>query len=411
MQKPAAPEYAQERCGDCHLRTHETLESLHFTARNMVNMVRRHFGAARDLGSASEIPVKDSPENILELTDDLLRRNCLSCHLNSGGDAYPGVIRGTGCASCHLEFRDGALLSHHFVRKPADTACLSCHYGNRVGSDYYGWFEHDFKHEYRTPYQIDGSYPPRPYGVEQHRLAPDVHQRAGMTCIDCHPGRQLMGESPGISCIDCHRWQKDDRTAAQNLETNELGLTLKLAHEQRQLQVPPATDTRHKDYNDTADCQVCHAQWSYMDRSTHLLRLDAENYEDWADLVVQSSYEAELLLSNSIYGEESYPPAMTDKLTGIEKPGLWLKGYDTRRWETPFVTTDSSGKFQIARPILDLVLSWVDSNGETVFDSVRGNGKEFRTYTPHTTGPAGIFYRQRLTDMATPKKNGAEQKK
>ena len=35
-------------------------------------------------------------------------------------------------------------------------------------------------------------------------------------------------------------------------------------------------------------------------------------------------------------------------------------------------------------------------DGEAVFDNVRGKDDGLRPYAPHTIGPAGMFYRDRL---------------
>jgi hypothetical protein len=53
------------------------------------------------------------------------------------------------------------------------------------------------------------------------------------------------------------------------------------------------------------------------------------------------------------------------------------------------------------RPVLDLHLSWIDEEHKVHFDAIQdqtGN-KGLQPYTPHTTGPAELFYRQRLHDF------------
>ena len=160
---------------------------MHFTLAREVNLVRKAFGAKETLSGLTQIPVADAPKDPLQLADDLLRRRCLRCHPYSSGDPYPYVNHGTGCAVCHLDFTDGAPTSHTFLATPGDKQCLQCHYGNWVGADYYGRFEHDFNTEYRTPYTTKESFT-RPYGVEYHQLAPDIHQQKGMICVDCHSG-------------------------------------------------------------------------------------------------------------------------------------------------------------------------------------------------------------------------------
>jgi hypothetical protein len=53
------------------------------------------------------------------------------------------------------------------------------------------------------------------------------------------------------------------------------------------------------------------------------------------------------------------------------------------------------------RPILDLHLSWIDENHTVRFDAITAlsDNKGLQPYVPHTTGHAGMFYRQRLQDF------------
>ncbi len=393
---PAAPDRMQEKCGPCHPRqTTGINKSRHFTLSGEVNPVRRHFGADQDLASALEIQPSAAPSTPLELADDLLRRRCLRCHVFYQGDDYGETRHGIGCAACHLDYRDGKLVSHRFLGVPDDRRCLACHYGNRVGGDYYGFFEHDLKYDYRTPFQIDGSYPARPYSVEEHRLQPDIHRQAGLSCLDCHGGLH-QGAATTISCATCHSWSPGQPLPSSNLLEKDGQLQLKLLAKDRLLPVPRATDPAHDRFGSEVDCAVCHAQWSYNDRATHLLRIDVEDYQDWSDLIVQGSSEVESSLLNGLYGDQEEAPGMTDKFTGARRLGLWLKTYEMRRWENPPLGRDGRGRLRVLRPSLDLHLSWVDEQGQTVFDSINGPESGMRPYTPHTIGKAGTFYRQRL---------------
>lgn len=401
--RPAHPTKMQDKCGGCHQQTTTAVTSNHFTLHNEINLVRRHFGARQDLPTLQDIPITSAPTSPLQLVDDLLRRRCLRCHVYYEGDEYSQVRHGTGCAACHLEYQDGKLVSHQFLAQPTDDRCLSCHYGNRVGSDYYGRFDHDFKHEYRTPYQPDGSYAPRPYGVEQHNLSPDIHQQAGMTCRDCHINMHTTNTMQTISCAACHLRQPTEPPPAAHLTTESGKLVITPRQTARKIIVPPATHPAHNQYQAKVACTVCHAQWSYNDQNTHLLRIDHDDYEEWDELFVQDSAEVEVLLLNGIYGDETINPTMTDKITGQEEPGLWLKGYKIRRWAEPIIAFDQQDRLQVMRPILDLQLSWIDETGKTIFDSIGGTGEKLRPYTPHTIGKAGAFYRQRLQALLPPK--------
>ncbi len=350
----------------------------------------------------------------------MLRRRCLRCHVYYPGDDYPATRGGTGCAACHLRYEDGRLVSHKFVKTPPDELCLRCHYANFVGADYYGRFEHDYNSEYRTPFDPEGV-SQRPFGVEYHQLATDVHQQAGMSCIDCHSGAELMGETAGqqnhgadkskgqgekkggsasagkVACTDCHA-----------LHGKPVTLSTRLTG--KKLVAPPMQDKAHDRYNGKVDCAVCHAQWSFSDEGTHLIRLDIMDFEPWADLTVQSSYEVEEQLEDAIYGDGLYDkPFMRDKISGDLMLGIWLKGFGQRRWEKVAVCTDESGKLRVCRPLLDLYLSYVDRDGKVVYDSQPIARKEMKLlpYEPHTIGKAGLFYRRRLPGIGGNAKPGA----
>lgn len=410
---PAHPDSMMENCGGCHAaQVDSARHSLHFTLKKEVNAVRRVFGADEPLDSLVDIPIHEETTTVLDLADDMLRRRCLRCHVYSSGDVYPGTVRGTGCAACHLEYRGGALVSHAFVKSPPDSQCLHCHYGNQVGADYYGRFEHDFGNEFRTPYRTDDVYP-RPYGVEFHQLAPDIHQQKGMACIDCHSGAELMGgtgtPAAGITCAGCHDWKPGERLPLDTLRVDKgtLALTTKLGGQL--LTVPQLRHEAHRLYGREAACTVCHAQWIFNDKGTHLILYEAEDYDPWENLIVQGSYEVEKQLRTNLYGEGKgfEVPFMRDKITGEPYLGIWFKGYELRRWEEILVGRDTDGRLKVFRPILDLHLSSVDVDENVVFDSVGAVDPRqgLRPYTPHTIGRAGQFYRQRLRANVLPEKD------
>jgi hypothetical protein len=397
---PAHPNHMAASCGKCHApEVSDVQKSLHFTLANEVNTVRQAFGAKNTLNSLTEIPIPNQLSEPLDIADDLLRRRCLRCHVYNDGDVYPETVRGTGCAACHLRYTDGAIQEHTFIKSPDDQQCLHCHYGNHVGADYHGRFEHDFNWEYRTPYRTDNTYP-RPYGVEFHQPAPDIHQQKDMACIDCHSGHQLMGnhsskqKAEKISCRSCHDWQPGEPLPLTNLSADKEGLMLTTKLGNRKLLVPQLNHPAHQTYKDKAHCTVCHAQWTFNDQSTHLLRQDYLDYDPWTRLSVQGSFEVE----DQLDLDEYEVPFMGDKITDTPYLGLWFKGYDLRRWEQPLVGKDSDGKLQIFRPILDLYISVVDREENVVFDGVTisETANRYLPYTPHTIGKAGAFYHQRL---------------
>ncbi len=406
VKQPAHPDSMEMVCGPCHQQTIQAAHtSPHFTLKNTVNLVRTHFGARTTLDDLTKIPVTEVPEDTLGLADDMLRRRCLRCHVYSRGDGYAYTRRGTGCAACHVAYSGQEMISHEMLSRPADRQCLSCHYANHVGGDYYGRFEHDFNWEYRTPYTTTEPFV-RPYGVEQHDLAPDIHQQAGMTCLDCHSGSELMNlnQETTLTCRSCHEYRPDENiTDLGNLSFKDGSLVLTTLKDGTRLDVPQMRHPAHNEFGSQVACQVCHGQWSFNDFTTHLLRSDLDDYDEWERLTVQSSSEVEQILEHNLYSDEDeLDPSMHDGITGIPKYGLWYKGFTQRRWEEPVIDRDRDGVIRVFRPILDLRLSWIRDEDDVRFDNVQGKESGLLPYTPHTTGKAGLFYRNRFRHLLDP---------
>jgi hypothetical protein len=399
--KPAHPANMAVACGKCHSdQVQAASRSLHFTHSNEINLVRAHFGARDHLSTPADIPVATTFTTPLDLVDDMLRRRCLRCHVASSGDAYAAVTRGTGCSACHLSFKEGKLQSHTFAA-PTDQQCLSCHYGNYVGNDFYGRYEHDFNWEYRTPYTSSANnIPTRPYGVESHDLVPDIHQQRGLTCGDCHQGNG-HNEPAALSCATCHGWKPGRPVPPlRNLRVANDALLLSARNSGKEYPVPSLLHPAHQQYQNRVACQVCHGQWSFNDSTTHLLLSKVEKYEPWERLTIQSSSEVEAFLEHNINSDQiELPPTMRDGLTGESRPGIWYMGYYQRRWENMLIRKDTDGVIKVFRPVLDLRLSMVEADGQVRFDNLKGTDDGLRPYTPHTTGHAGLFYLNRFKHL------------
>jgi hypothetical protein len=406
VSQAASPTTMETNCGECHVdQLERCAQSGHFTMNNAVNQVREHFSLS-PLKSLTEIPENEGvPQNKEELVNDLLRRQCLRCHVYSKGDDYPYVRRGTGCAACHMQYIDGKLAgsgegkpNHAFIR-PTKQQCLSCHYGNHVGSDFDGGYEQDHNWSYRTPFVSRAPFL-RPYGIELHNLVPDVHQQRGMTCLDCHSTAEMAGKKPSVQCVDCHAPSAVPILAKLRIQGDELFLQLHGNGKERV--VPTLRHSAHDKYKDQVACQVCHAQWSYNDGTTHLLLSYSEDVDPWDRLAVQSSSEVEHFVEYNMYTEEDeLAPSLPDQITGERKGGIWYSGVTQRRWENILINKDTDGIIKVFRPLLDLRLSAINEDDEIIrdFDNLMGKDAGLRPYTPHTTGPAGLFYEQRFLHL------------
>lgn len=407
--QPAHPDQAATYCGPCHAAETEMVEdSNHYSLAKHVTLVRSAFGATDEAATATALQSYPEPDSAIELVDDLLRRRCLRCHVYSAGDDFPLVRRATGCGACHLAYENGSMVSHRFQEMVRDDRCLSCHYGNHVGFDYHGRSEQDFNEEYRTPYTAPEE-PRRDFGVEFHQLAPDVHQVAGMGCIDCHEKGQVMGGAAGtISCRSCHDPEYLAYTADLPIRKKKDGFIFTTAAGGKELAVPLMEHAAHSSYPDLS-CQVCHANWTFNDGETSLLRMDHDEFDDFYKLTLDGSHEVHSVLYSHFSEEgEILDTLMTDKFTGQMLPGIWFKGFSERRWELPLFVRDDDGLLYPARPILDLHISWIDEDEEVRFDNLAplpGNLLNL-PYVPHTTGKAGMFYEQRLLDLGVISRSG-----
>jgi len=373
-------------------------QNSHYSLKRHINMVRNTFGSTEQDRTIEDISSSSAPGSELQLVDDLLRRRCLRCHVYYQGDDFPLTRRATGCGACHLEYYDGKIVSHQFLKLPNDSRCLSCHYGNHVGFDYYGRFEHDFNEEYRTPYTTTEDFF-RPYGVEYHQLEPDIHRKGGMVCIDCHYKSQVMAEKSPITCKSCH--DRDQLQKNENpLISRDTETYLFTSRKTGSVKVLPVmVDPAHQKYSQTVSCQVCHALWSFGDDQTHLVRIDHDDLDELEKLALDGSSELLRIVSSHMdFDGEWLDPVMSDKFTGDSYPGIWLKGFKQRRWENITTGRDSGGMLQVIRPILDLHLSWIDEEEISRFDNIRRlpDKSGHTPYAPHTIGKAGPFYEKRL---------------
>lgn len=400
--QPAHPDNAPSFCGPCHAdQLAMVSQSNHYTLTRHLDLVRNSFIPAEQHITIEDISSSTAPGTELQLVDDLLRRRCLRCHVYYQGDDFPLVTRATGCGACHLDYYDGQIVSHQFRRLPNDSRCLSCHYGNHVGSDYYGRFEHDFNEEYRTPYTTTEDFF-RPYGVETHQLEPDIHRKGGMVCIDCHKQQEVMGAGPSATCESCHdrgQLQTNDNPSISYMNDQYLFTSSTTGSS---LVLPVMVDPVHQKYAPLVSCHVCHALWTFDDEQTHLIRIDHDDLDDLEKLTLDGSSEVlQIVSSHMEFDGEWLDPVMKDKFTGVSFPGIWLKGYKQRRWENIRIEPDSEGILQVTRPILDLHLSWIDEDEISQFDNITRLPDKSGSipYAPHTIGRAGPFYEKRLRHL------------
>jgi hypothetical protein len=413
-------------CGQCHPEeARRVARSPMALAPRMINHTRFAFGAQPtpepryatvEIGTLKQVP---DPSQSRQLVDDLLRRVCLRCHLYTRGSRRWGERRGMGCSACHVPYPNNknGRHPHRLIRDPGITACLKCHNSNHVGADYVGLFEKDSERGFRSPV-VNGRQAPKIYGSEQHRLAEDVHYKAGMTCMDCHTLDEVhgTGELPRssengvkVSCEGCHI--RGDHPGVLKTPDGKLVLLRGKAR------VIPRFDPNlipHKipAHRERLRCSACHAAWSFQDYGLHLMLEERADYWKWANNAEQNDPQIQELLRRNIgtYAELAQPregpipakseanwelPSTIDWLSGEKRAGAWFRGYTERIWSKPPLGLDSHGKISIMRPMYQYVVSHVDKDSNVLMDRhipITGAGTPallFNPYSPHTIGSKG----------------------
>ncbi len=384
------------KCLSCHEREiNHFKNSLHYSAAGIISQTRFLWGKDSSLFQSTRPATwkslkkegKGAPASLADLVDNLLAKKCLVCHFTADNrHGATGMKRASGCAACHTSFNQQTgqvLFGHRFQKKPSDANCLTCHSSNRVGADYYGYFEHDYHEEYNTPVF---SYPR--FGAYQHRLAKDVHQKEGIACMDCHSKKGVMGgdrfirfegEQTHIQCESCHGGFHSSPTRANK------GTIFK-------------TDTpSHQSYHKKVACSACHAQWSYQDYGLNLFLDKSNHYDMWEPYIWQGDQQVANLLRTQLKNlpEEREPARSANWLSGDTSSGIWYQAWDFRRWETAVLGKGTDGIYRILRPLYQYRITYVDAEDNIWFDSAvpqkadGTKGWNWDTYAPHTIGAKG----------------------
>ena len=408
--RPSGPDEMATACGRCHAgEVSNAAASDHFTLRSEIGYVwQAFFPESSNIPTPSSLRIEEYPWSLQGLVSDMLRKRCLRCHVWYKGDEYTGTRRGTGCAACHLRTSSrGVPLDHRFRKEVPDKRCLSCHYGNFTGWDYYGRFEKDYPADFRAPLR-QGHHILREYGVEWLDMVPDAHFQQKMSCSACHSqGPCETGEARRmVSCLSCH--------PADVLPESSGHTSLGIRH---------------------VECTVCHAIWAPIDTGRSLMRLDTPDYEEWLRLSVQGSSEVEeLCRDESMRAFDAWAQASTqDKIDGTRRPGMWFEGFTARRFWPVVIAETTDGRLVNARPLLDLSVSYLDGKDMIMADNITPDGASgpcppgrecirriaveffpgpdfisylepgllekpglWLSFTPHTIGPADVFRSQKV---------------
>ncbi len=345
---------AQRVCGDCHgdLVDHLML-SLHGTTAGHLSDGFFESGLQPEKDSRYSVfpvaapkgedghtvprlvqpPRIDSGDDPLDLGThfpDLVRKECMQCHLWSEGRAvrgrlgFDGEYRGGGCAACHVPYRSDGLSqsrdrsanrvepghprTHTMVTSPPTETCTTCHFGDAsIGLHFRGLSQ--LPPGAPGGPEIDGTTDAllhRAFFINDPAVTPpDVHHASGMHCVDCHTLGGVMGdgrlvskmeEATEITCQACHG-TFEKRTDFKT----ETGATLKhlferdgsvwmrskvTGAEHRIKQAVDVLSPGHGDYNEKAAlamtgahgdvaCYTCHGGWNVNFLGFHFYRNEA----------------------------------------------------------------------------------------------------------------------------------------
>ncbi|MBX6422415.1 hypothetical protein [Thermosulfurimonas sp. F29] len=275
VKNPADLRLADRTCGrpECHPGYGRRVKkSLMATNRGIITTLRYYWGEIKDFGAEASVEaLMKSGESSPAL--DYFRKLCGTCHLWLPREKLPGFLRekGGGCAACHLVPGKGPGKRPHPVltRRIPVKNCARCHNrSGRIGLSYQGLYENE---QYGAPIR-EGT-----FGAEEladgrfvSRIPPDVHYKAGMSCVDCHVQNETMGdgrsyahleESVEITCETCHggdgKTRKGTRLSNLVRRNGKLYLRAKLTGKLLLIKPPDPVACRHRVHRRLA-CYACH---------------------------------------------------------------------------------------------------------------------------------------------------------
>lgn len=374
---PSALDQAARACGPCHPgRAEQVKKSPMATGVGVINQTRFLWGSQPDAKPRYAVKALDGLAAIPEPTpatpvDDLLRRRCLRCHLWVPGTDLDGARRSAGCAACHRPAPTGpeARHGHRLTRRVPVSQCLTCHAGCGAGAEYVGRVPRD-EHESARFLEPNPNRPRLWQGRVWRPMRPDLHQAAGLACIDCHPASEVMGDGQvraagllhvGLRCTTCHGRpgrppagpvaRTAHGAALENVSVDARGVRLKAKLSGKALKVPllaagSAAPAAHRiGEHDRLACHACHsalnpAQWGRM-----ALLENTEHYAQWEPMAAQGDPQLLRLMV-----ERLPAPISADWLTGLTSPGIWITAPFFRRFEWRIYGRGPDGRVMLLAP-------------------------------------------------------------
>ncbi len=419
---PSALDQAERACGPCHEGWPRRVKASPMaTAMGIINQTRYLWGAAGDpgarfgVGPAPGLLPLPEPRESGQPVDDFLRRRCLRCHLGAEGVDLAGARRSSGCAACHRPYVQGRPPRGHGLTKRIPVSqCLTCHAGCGAGAEYAGRIPRDA----RAGARFLASDPKRPrlwQGRAWRPMQPDLHYRAGLACIDCHPRPEVMGDGKtrpaalmavGLRCSTCHgapgaapKARTTYGVRLGHLRGGANGLVLRGKLDGKDHQVPslaggPAAPVAHQvPGHRRLACHACHsatnpAAWGLM------VQLETRSaYQMWRPIAAQGDPQVLRLLLRPLPRPpaRAMPPLSRDYLSGEYRPGLWIVSPFFRRFAWRVYGRTPDGRTMLLAPRFQYVVTRLDPEGRLLAKAqVPRPGLGVTPWHPHTTRRATV---------------------
>lgn len=425
VKNPSALDQAQRACGSCHQGwTEKVKRSPMATNMGLIAHTRYLWGAQTSpdpqfaIRETDPLVVMPDPAVNGKPVDDFLRRRCLRCHLWDKGADTKGARRAAGCAACHRPYdaQGRPPQGHGLTKKVPVGQCLTCHSGCGAGTEFAGSTPRDAVVSARFLATRRG----QPELIQDRvwrPMRPDAHYQAGLSCVDCHPRSEVMGDGRlrtsgldhvGLRCSSCHGGldKKPPRSPAtthgaplNNLawRGGELILTGKLDGKSRPVPLiargAKAPVAHRIAEHAKVACHACHASYNPGAWGMQVLLETRPDYGLHAPIAAQGDLQVFELLNKALFNATQYnsPPQTRDYLSGKMGQGVWLLSPWFRRQEWRVYGLGPEGLTYLLNPRYQYVLTLMDPSGKpTMKAQVPSPGLGVTPWNPHTTARATV---------------------
>ncbi len=398
--EPGALSTVALTCGrsDCHARE---------AARVATSPMTRNAGmVAVDRFAFGEIASPDGEETMADVlaaarptaAERHLRKLCAGCHLGTRRANRDDLVHGngSGCASCHAARRlgDGPRRHPPVDSKVTDDRCLGCHSGSgRIALSYRGLVDVE-------------------KGAPFAHAAPDVHEAAGMACIDCHVHTDLMGDGAlrvhqedqvEITCEACHGPVRQGGEAAWLDVRDEISIEIRRREDslrkgkRGEISLARRPDTpreaRHPPHQPSKKSSPGSSSSSSSSSWVLVRKLDGvelpvrqtprdrnHTLRGHERLTCSGCHAAWVPTCDSCH--TSFDPAgrQWDFASGKETPGAWIEKSEGFTWAPPLLGVRADGRIVPAAPGMNLDVDASAAGGR------KSSRRLLAPAEPHTTG-------------------------